>query len=292
MSTTEATEMPKSIQLDTTMSRAASAVSWSAILAGAAATAAMSLILLILGSGLELSAISPWAQEGISATTFTVTTILWACFSSLVAAGVGGYLAGRLRTRWLAVDPDEVYFRDTAHGFLTWAVATLATATLLTTVVAGILSAGVKTTVAIAESVVETGVEQYFLDSLFRRSDNTGLLSGDSVETPPATIAETGRIVAYALTVDSMPGDDLRYAAQLIAGQTGLSEQEAAQRVTDLVARIRSQLLEAETAATIAAEQARETAAYAALWLVVTLLGGAFVASLSATFGGRQRDQF
>src|SRR5450756_2340902 len=96
----------------------ASAVSWGAIMAGAAAAAALSLILLILGIGLGLSSASPWAHQGVSATTFGVSTILWVTLTQLVASGMGGYLAGRLRTKWVEVHTDEVYFRDTAHGFL------------------------------------------------------------------------------------------------------------------------------------------------------------------------------
>ena len=110
----------------------ASAVSWGAIVAGAAGGAALSLILLMLGTGLGLSSVSPWAYSGVSATTFGVSTILWLTFTQLVASGMGGYLAGRLRTKWVAVHTDEVYFRDTAHGFLAWAIAALATAALLT----------------------------------------------------------------------------------------------------------------------------------------------------------------
>ena len=100
-----------------------SAVSWGAILAGAAAAAALSLILLILGTGLGLSAMSPWAQAGATAATLGVSTIVWITLTQLLASGMGGYLAGRLRTKWVAVHTDEVFFRDTAHGFLAWAVA-------------------------------------------------------------------------------------------------------------------------------------------------------------------------
>jgi hypothetical protein len=89
----------------------ASAVSWGAILAGAAAAAALSLILLLLGTGLGLSSASPWANQGAGATTLGVSTILWLTFTQLVASGMGGYLAGRLRTRWISVHTDEVYFR-------------------------------------------------------------------------------------------------------------------------------------------------------------------------------------
>ncbi len=97
---------------------AASAVSWGAIVAGAAAAAALSLILLMLGVGLGLSAVSPWARDGVSATTFGVSTIVWLTLTQLLASAMGGYLAGRLRTKWAAAHSDEVYFRDTAHGFL------------------------------------------------------------------------------------------------------------------------------------------------------------------------------
>ena len=95
-----------------------SGVSWAAIFAGAAAAAALSLILLVLGTGLGLASVSPWSSHGIEATTFGVSTILWISFVGLVASAVGGYIAGRLRTKWAGVHTDEVYFRDTAHGFL------------------------------------------------------------------------------------------------------------------------------------------------------------------------------
>ena len=104
----------------------ASAVSWGAIFAGAAAAAGLSLILLILGAGLGFATTSPWSGEGISATTFGVSTILWVIFMAFAASAIGGYIAGRLRTKWVGVHTNEVYFRDTAHGFLAWSVATLA----------------------------------------------------------------------------------------------------------------------------------------------------------------------
>ena len=122
----------------------ASAVSWGAIVAGAAAIAALSLILLILGTGLGLSSVSPWTYSGVSATTFGVSTILWLTFTQLFACGIGGYLAGRLRTKWIAVHTDEVYFRDTAHGFLAWAVAALATAAILTSVIGSLINSGIQ----------------------------------------------------------------------------------------------------------------------------------------------------
>lgn len=136
----------------------ASAVSWSAVFAGAAASAVLSLILLILGIGLGLSAVSPWAQSGVSAMTFGISTIIWLGCTQLIASAMGGYLAGRLRTRWDGVHLDEVYFRDTAHGFLAWAVASLMTAVLLTSAITSIVGGGVSVTASAAGGAVETAM--------------------------------------------------------------------------------------------------------------------------------------
>src|SRR3954466_12249750 len=127
-----------------TAERAAGAVAWGAILAGGAAAAALSLVLMILGTGLGFAVVSPWRSEGPSATAFGVSTIIWITFMQLAASAVGGYLAGRLRTKWADTARDEVHFRDTAHGFLAWCVATLGTAAVLTTVVGTIVSGGVQ----------------------------------------------------------------------------------------------------------------------------------------------------
>lgn len=115
-----------------------SAVSWAAIFAGAAGAAALSLLLVILGTGLGFTTLSPWAMDNTSATRIGFVAIVWLSFTQLAASGLGGYLAGRLRTKWTLVHTDEVYFRDTAHGFLTWAVASLLTVLILTLVAGSI----------------------------------------------------------------------------------------------------------------------------------------------------------
>lgn len=97
----------------------ASAVSWGAIFAGAAAAASLALMLLMLGAGLGLTSISPWENQGLAAGTVGIAAIAWLTFTQIVASGMGGYLAGRLRTKWVDTHTNEIYFRDTAHGFLT-----------------------------------------------------------------------------------------------------------------------------------------------------------------------------
>src|SRR3954469_20926757 len=128
------------------------AVSWGAVIAGAVGAAALSLVLFLLGTGLGLAAVSPWSRDGISGTTAGVSTIVWITVVQLLASALGGYLAGRLRTRWVTVHTDEVFFRDTAHGFLAWAVSTLLMATLLSSAAGTALSSGLKAGGAVAKS--------------------------------------------------------------------------------------------------------------------------------------------
>lgn len=285
----------------------ASAVSWGAIFAGAAAAAALSLILLILGTGLGLSSVSPWSQSGVSASTFGLSTILWLAATQLLASGMGGYLAGRLRTKWVSVHTDEVFFRDTAHGFLAWAMASLATAALLTSTIASIIGGGAQLGATVAASGAATvaaaggprttpsaGSTDYLIDSLFR-SDAAPVApanesNGNGAAAAGASTAEAGRILANSLRSGSLPAEDARYLGQRVAQRTGLAAPDAEKRVRDTYARMQADVRDAEASAKAAADKARKASAYAALWLFVALLVGAFVASLCATFGGRQRD--
>ena len=292
----------------------ASAVSWGAVAAGAAAAAALSLILLILGVGLGLSSVSPWARDGISAGAFGLSTILWLTLTQLLASAMGGYLAGRLRTKWTEVHTDEVYFRDTAHGFLAWAVASLATAALLSSVIGSILNGGAQAGAAVAGGAAgsaiavaggarppadsEGGPMGYFIDSLFRRDPaavpvtTPGAAAGSEAIERSASrdAAEVSRIFMNVSRTEPLPPEDIRYVGQIVAQRTGLNQPDAEKRVNEVYTRAQTKLRNAEVAVREAADKARKASAYAALWLFVSLLIGAFVASLAATFGGRRRD--
>src|SRR5215470_7468119 len=108
-----------------------SAVSWAAVFAGAVVAAATTLILLLLGSGIGLSVISPWYGAGVTAITLGVSAVIWLVVVQWLSSALGGFLAGRLRTKWTGLHTDEVGFRDTAHGLLAWSLATVAGAVLL-----------------------------------------------------------------------------------------------------------------------------------------------------------------
>lgn len=251
-------------------------VSWPAVMGGAFVTAAISLILLSLGTGLGLSSISPWTNTGASASTIGTAAIVWVIMMQLIASAMGGYLAGRLRTKWVSIHSDEVYFRDTAHGFLAWAVAVVITAAFLASAAAsmagGAMQAGAPAT-ATGAAAMANDADAYFVDMLLR-SDHPSTAGNDSL-----VRAEFGRIFAHALLHNDLPAADQAYLAQLVSARTGLNPADADKRVSDVVAQARQ-----------AADTARKAAAHLSLWIFVALLIGAFSASLSATFGGSQRD--
>ena len=272
-----------------------SGVSWAAVIGGAFVTAAFSLILLSLGTGLGLASVSPWANTGASASTIGAAAIVWLIMMQLVASALGGYLAGRLRTKWASIHTDEVFFRDTAHGFLSWAVAVVMTAGFLASAAAsmagGALQAGAAAATAGGSVAVVNGAagqandrtfdpNAYFVDMFFRTDRPTTDGNEASVR------AETGRIIVNALRQDDVPVADKAYLVHVVSARTGLSPADADKRVSDVIAQARNVALQARQAA----DTARKAAAHLSLWIFIALLIGAFCASFAATIGGRQRD--
>lgn len=293
---------------------AASAISWAAIIAGAFAAAAMGLILVALGTGLGFAAVSPWSNAGASATTIGIVGAVWLLLMSAIASGIGGYLAGRLRTRWVDVHNDEVFFRDTAHGFLAWAVGTVLTAALLTSA-AGALVGATARVAATGAAVVGAGAagmaapgaagiaapgtagqarganatadpNAYYVDSLFRTDKPAEATGADDA---PAR-AEVGRIFANGLRAGDIPPSDRTYLSQLVAARTGLSPEDADKRVNDVYSRAQATAAEADAKAREAADASRKAATYTTLWMFIAMLVGAFSATYFATLGGRLRD--
>lgn len=249
-----------------------SGVSWPAVFAGASIGASLSLVMIALGSGLGLSAISPWSNSGASASTIGTSAIVWLIFTQAASAGLGGYLAGRLRVRWASVHVDEVYFRDTAHGLLVWAVGVIVTASLLTSVALSFTGSSnpVVANLGNGQTSQTTG---YFVDKLFR-SDHA---SSDS--NMAAMRLEAERILARDLRSSQANAEDQNYLAQMISTSTGMNGADAKRRATDVIEQFRTE-----------ADAARKAAAHSLLWVFVSLLIGAFCASFAATVGGKQRD--
>ncbi len=272
----------------------ASGVSWGAVFAGALAAAALSLVLLVLGFGLGLSSISPWSYK---VAAIGSSTIAWIAFMQLAASGVGGYLAGRLRLKWPSVHTDEVYFRDTAHGLLTWSLASLITVALLAgairVLVSGALDigAGAAAVAAPALAGATSNVSRMGGNPVDYYSDM--LLRTDQTSPDTSNVAmrdEVTKIMVTNMHDGKLAPEDRDYLARVVAKRTNLSQADAAQRVDAIYARANKTVSDAQAVAKQAAETARKAAAHTALWMFVALLFGAFVASLAATFGGRRRD--
>ena len=244
-------------------------LSWSAVFGGAFVIAALSLIMLSLGAGFELLAVSPWAAVGASAATVSALGILWLVVTQLTSSAIGGYLAGRLRTKWETIHGDEVHFRDTANGFVAWAVAIVMTTAFLagaaTTMVGG---AG---NTSQTEGATQTA-NAYYVDRLFR-SDHP-----QPTDDTPLRL-EAGRLFMATLSRPERPEGDRAYLAQMVSARTGLGSAEAQKRVYDTI-----------TDARQTADALRRATAHLLLWIFLALLIGAFSASLAATIGGRQRD--
>lgn len=254
-----------------------SGVSWAAVTGGAFVSASLSLTLLALGAGLGLSSVSPWSNVGASASALGTVSILWLIAMQIVSSSLGGYLAGRLRTKWARVHSDEVHFRDTAHGLLVWSVGLVITAAFLTsaaTSLAGGSSSSASPAIGGRAASTETAVSDpiaYYVDSLFR-TDRQSPYDG-------AVRIEATRIFSAALSQKEMSSLDRIYLVQLIAARTGLNSSDADKRLSDVLVNARQSI-----------EVVRKSAAHLLLWLFIALLIGAFCASFAATVGGRQRD--
>jgi hypothetical protein len=267
-----------------------SAVSWPAITAGAFVAASISVLLVALGTGLGLASVSPWPNSGASATTFTAVTAIWLIVVQWIASGMGGYLTGRLRTKWVGTHTHEVFFRDTAHGFVTWAVATVIGAIVLAAAASSVVGAGLRTAATVASGAAQAAansaqigatMNSYDVDMLFRSPHP------DANSSTTDARAETTRILAKGLTTGDVPATDRSYVAELVAARTRISQPDAQKRVDDVIA----QLKVAETKAREAADSARKAAAETSIFTALSMLIGAFIACAAAALGGHRRDE-
>jgi hypothetical protein len=293
--------METDLRSATTIVDAQPAVSWPAVAAGAVAAAALTLLLVAFGAGMGFSAVSPWSDSGVSASTFSAATGIYLVLVGVMSSAVGGYIAGRLRSKWTGVHTNEVFFRDTAHGFLAWAFATLISATALASTTAYLANgAGAGLAGVTGQASRAANPADVYVDKLFRAppagsaapapaQGSTDNAAGTSAA-PTAgsnTAANTAQLrteIVRLWTADFRDGDDLNatdrsYVAQVVATRTGVSQADAQKRVNEVV-----------TEAKTAIDKARNAAAKLSFWLTAALLFGAFAASLTGAEGGALRD--
>jgi hypothetical protein len=270
--------------------RTASAASWGAIVAGALAAVATTLILIVLGGGLGLAAVSPWYNSSASAATVGIAAVVWLIVVQWISSVIGGYIAGRLRTKWTGLHSDEVFFRDTAHGFLAWCLASVAGAVLLAG--AGAITLGGVAAGAAGAAVGRTADQSdYFVDTLYRPAETTdaGAVPANSAPAamPAPTSAsggsaanadmrgETSRILSRDLVNSGITPDDRAYLGQLVAARTGLNQHDAQDRVDTVIGQM---------------DAARKRASEISIVTALAMVVGAFIAAVSGALGGDLRD--
>jgi hypothetical protein len=263
-------------------------VEWSAVLAGAVLAAALSFVFLTFGAAIGLSATSPWPNSGVSVKVVASLAIFWALAQQIGSLMAGGYVAGRMRTRWHETG-HEAEFRDGLHGGLVWAVGVLISA-LLVFATAGLAARTAADLVGKAAS--SSDAMDVVIDAMLRP---TAAQAGPppapaGAAAPPRraasntpvgdeTRAEISRILAASVTKGSLSTENRTYLAQLVAQRTGLSQQEAERRVDAAV-----------TAAREAADKARRAAALTGFVTAAGLILSFGAAWWAALKGGQHRD--
>jgi hypothetical protein len=259
----------------------ASFVEWGAVVAGAVLAAALSFVLLTFGAAIGLSATSPWPNSGLSVKVIATLAVFWALAQQIGSLMAGGYVAGRMRSRWHEAG-DETEFRDGLHGGLVWAVAVLisaffvfATASLAVRTGADVAGSAV----AGAASRTTTNPMDTVLDAMLRtpagapQSRNTVASTSDEIR------GELTRILTSAVATGSLSAENRTYLATLIAQRTGVPQQEAEKRVDDAI-----------TAARTAADKARRAAILTGFVTAAGLILSFGAAWWAAIKGGQHRD--
>jgi len=259
---------------------ARAAASWSAIFAGAFVAVSASLIIFAVGSGIGFASWSAWSGIGATAKSLTINAAIWLIVSQWLSAALGGYIAGRLRARWVGTHSHEVFFRDTAHGLITWSVATVFVAAIFSAALWSAASAGLQAGSNLTGAMAPKAEETYYADVLFRPA-------ADAPPSPqPVPRGELHNIVANAAGTGQFPDSDRAYLAGLVVQRTGVPPADAQKRVDLFIASLQDE----ENKARAAAEAARKDGELASLYVALSLLVGAFIASVSAALGGRLRD--
>lgn len=248
---------------------------WAPIIGGAFAAVSLSLVLALLGAGLGFAVTSPWQGAGASAATLTIEAIVWLVVVQWLASGVAGYLAGRLRAPWQGIHTHEVFFRDTAHGFLSWSLATVFTVVALASLVPSM------TLVTHGPERGAPSEKHLVMDasSSLLRTSHPGVTP---VADGPETREETARILMTAVaSKDPLSADDKTYLDQVVAAREGISTDEADKRVDATVNNLRQSV-----------DKARKGAATLSIFMALAMMVGAFVASAAAALGGMHRDDY
>ena len=270
-------------------------IEWGSVIAGAIVAAALSFVFLTFGSAIGLSAVSPWPNSGVSAKTLASLAVFWTLAQQIGAFMIGGYIAGRMRTRWAEASAEDTEFRDGLHGALVWAVGVVigaflffATTGAIAKTAADLAGKAATATAANSDSIA------YSIDAMMRPAARpaatttapAGPSTAAAVRVEPLateTRAEIARIVSRSVSAGTITDGDRSYLASIVAQRTGLPQPEAERRVNETIA-------EANRAAREAADKARYAAILTGFVTAASLLISLAAAWWAAQKGGHHRD--
>ena len=271
-------------------------VEWPAVFAGAVLAAALSFVFLTFGTAIGLSATSPWPGSGLSAKVISSIAVFWVLAQQIGSLMIGGYVAGRMRTRWSEAG-DEAEFRDGLHGGLVWGTGVLFSALLVFATAGAAARTGAEVAGKAAASVAGTADPMdAVIDTMLRP---TVAAQAQAPVPPPAAAAqpaprprtaaapaggdesraEISRIMASALASGGLTSENRAYLAQVIVQRTGLPQSEAERRIDAAV-----------NAAREAADKARKAAILTGFVTAAGLILSLGAAWWAAMKGGQHRD--
>ena len=245
-------------------------IHWGPVIAGAIAAAATWLVLMTFAAAIGMITVSPSPTWRDTSVWLVLLSGLWLLLSSLASFALGGYLAGRVRSTW-STTPDEVEFRDGAHGLLVWALAVVLGAFLAWATATAVSAISAGTTMQ--PTAGEPAFLSYELDRLFR-SDRR------PAQADPEARTEAARIMLTGVGRRDMTAEDRGYLTRLVAARTGLAPADADRRVGEVMAAARQ-----------AARRARATSVLLGFMIAASLAAGAAAAWFAAGAGGDHRDR-
>lgn len=275
---------------------------WGPIIGGAIAAASLSFLLLTFGGAVGLSLTSPWPDSGVRLWVVGLAVAWWMVLVQIGSFAAGGYLAGRMRSRWNDTEA-EGSFRDSTHGFMVWAVGVLVGACVLAMVGLSSAKTAIQSTSTVAAGatsgaasnprVLSAGPADYAVDLLLRpQPSQSGASSPDARATGGATSddalrSETNRIFVGAIKNQAVTERDRTYLTQVVVARTGMPEAEAQRRVDSALTEAR----DLEQKAREQVDKARKAAIITAFIAAVSLLISLAAAIVAAAAGGRHRDE-
>lgn len=261
---------------------------WSAILAGAIGAAAISVLLLTFGASIGLTLTSPWPHSGVSVWVAVIAVAWWTVTVQIGSFFVGGYLAGRMRSRWGESLRTEGQFRDGTHGFMVWAVGILIGALVLAWTGSGVLKTAAQSASVVASgnaNALQTGPVDYAVDTLLRPGPN-GAVPGEAAANNNALRGEASRIIIGSIKNGEFTARDRDYLTQIVGRRTGMTQTESQQRVDQGI----NEAKDLEIKVRAAADKARKAALIAGFLTAASLLISLGAACFGSSLGGRHRD--